>query len=80
MQVKVSHIFVAIPENADAAKVLERERYAKKILARAQAGEEFAALAKELSEDGATRAEGGDSVTSARRWACPSRWRSWCSP
>jgi peptidyl-prolyl cis-trans isomerase SurA len=60
MQVRVSHIFVAIPENADAAKVLERERYAKKILARAQAGEEFAGLAKELSEDGATRAEGGD--------------------
>jgi peptidyl-prolyl cis-trans isomerase SurA len=60
MQVRVSHIFIAIPENADAAKVLERERYAKKILARAQAGEEFAALAKELSEDGATRAEGGD--------------------
>jgi peptidyl-prolyl cis-trans isomerase SurA len=59
-QVKVSHIFVAIPENADAAKVLEREQYAKKILARAKAGEDFAALAKELSEDGATRAEGGD--------------------
>jgi parvulin-like peptidyl-prolyl isomerase len=60
LQVKVSHIFVAIPENADAAKVLERERYAKKILARAQAGEDFGALAKELSEDPATRAEGGD--------------------
>jgi peptidyl-prolyl cis-trans isomerase SurA len=60
LQVKVSHIFVAIPENADAAKVLERERYAKKILARAQAGEDFAGLAKELSEDPATRAEGGD--------------------
>jgi peptidyl-prolyl cis-trans isomerase SurA len=59
-QVRVSHIFVVIPENADAAKVLEREQYAKKILARAKAGEEFAALAKELSEDGATRAEGGD--------------------
>jgi peptidyl-prolyl cis-trans isomerase SurA len=60
LQVKVSHIFVVIPENADAAKVLERERYAKKILGRAQAGEDFAALAKELSEDPNTRAEGGD--------------------
>ncbi len=58
--VKVSHIFVAIPENADAAKVLEREEYARKILARARAGEDFATLAKELSEDRATRAEGGD--------------------
>ena len=60
IQVKVSHIFVSIPENADAAKVLEREDYAKKILARARAGEEFAALAKELSEDQVTRKEGGD--------------------
>jgi peptidyl-prolyl cis-trans isomerase SurA len=59
-QVRVSHIFVAIPESGDAAKVLEREAYARKILARAKSGEEFAALAKELSEDGATRAEGGD--------------------
>jgi peptidyl-prolyl cis-trans isomerase SurA len=60
VQVKVSHIFVQIPENADAAKVLEREEYAKKILARAKGGEDFAKLAKELSEDRATRAEGGD--------------------
>jgi peptidyl-prolyl cis-trans isomerase SurA len=60
VQVRVSHIFIAIPENADAAKVLEREDYAKKILARAKAGEDFARLAKELSEDRATRAEGGD--------------------
>jgi peptidyl-prolyl cis-trans isomerase SurA len=60
IQVKVSHIFVAIPENADAAKVLEREQYAKKLLARAQAGEDFAGLAKQFSEDQATRNDGGD--------------------
>jgi peptidyl-prolyl cis-trans isomerase SurA len=60
IQVKVSHIFVAIPENADAAKVLEREQYAKKLLARVQAGEDFAALAKQFSEDQATRNDGGD--------------------
>jgi peptidyl-prolyl cis-trans isomerase SurA len=59
-QVRVSHIFVAIPENADAAKVLEREDYARKLATRARAGEDFAKLAKELSEDRATRAEGGD--------------------
>jgi peptidyl-prolyl cis-trans isomerase SurA len=59
-QVRVSHVFVAIPENADAAKVLEREEHARKILARARAGQDFAALAKELSEDRNTRAEGGD--------------------
>ncbi len=59
-QVRVSHIFIAIPENADAAKVLEREEYARKIAARAKAGEDFAALAKQMSEDRNTRAEGGD--------------------
>ena len=59
-QVRVSHIFVAIPENADTAKVLEREGHARKIQARAKAGEDFATLAKELSEDSATRADGGD--------------------
>ena len=59
-QVRVSHIFVAIPENADTAKVLEREAHARKILARAKSGDDFAALAKEMSEDSATRSEGGD--------------------
>jgi peptidyl-prolyl cis-trans isomerase SurA len=60
MQVRASHIFVAIPENADAGTVMEKEKAAKKLLVRAQAGEDFATLAKEFSEDPATRAEGGD--------------------
>jgi peptidyl-prolyl cis-trans isomerase SurA len=60
VQLRVSHIFIAIPENADAAKVIEREEYARKILARAKAGEDFGKLARELSEDRATRADGGD--------------------
>jgi peptidyl-prolyl cis-trans isomerase SurA len=59
-QVKASHIFIAIPENADAATVLDKERIAKKLLDRAKAGEDFAKLAKEFSEDPATRTEGGD--------------------
>ena len=60
LQVRASHIFVAIPENADAATVNEKQAQAQKVLERARAGEDFAKLARELSDDPATRAEGGD--------------------
>jgi peptidyl-prolyl cis-trans isomerase SurA len=60
VQVRASHIFIAIPENADASTVLTKEAVAKKLLNRAKGGEDFATLAKEFSEDPATRAEGGD--------------------
>jgi peptidyl-prolyl cis-trans isomerase SurA len=59
-QVKASHIFIAIPEKADAATVIAKEAVARKLLNRAKAGEDFATLAKEFSEDPATRTEGGD--------------------
>ena len=59
-QVRASHIFVAIPENADAAVVAEKQAQAKKLLDRALAGEDFAKLAREASDDPATRVEGGD--------------------
>src|SRR5881628_2172144 len=55
LQVKASHIFVLIPENADTAAVLAKETWAKKLLERAKAGEDFAKLAREYSEDAATR-------------------------
>jgi len=60
IQVRASHIFIAIPEDADNATVLEREKLAKALLARAQGGEDFGKLAREYSEDAGTRAEGGD--------------------
>jgi peptidyl-prolyl cis-trans isomerase SurA len=60
IQVRASHIFIAIPEDADNATVLEREKLAKSLLARALGGEDFAKLAREYSEDAGTRAEGGD--------------------
>ena len=60
LQVRASHIFIAIPENADNATVIEREKLARSLLTRAQAGEDFAKLAREYSEDGGTRNEGGD--------------------
>ena len=58
--VRASHIFVAIPDGADAATVREKEAQARKILERAKGGEDFAKLAREVSDDAATRAEGGD--------------------
>jgi peptidyl-prolyl cis-trans isomerase SurA len=60
LQVRASHIFLSIPEGADAANAQEKERQAQLLLKRAQSGEDFARLAREYSEDPATRAEGGD--------------------
>jgi peptidyl-prolyl cis-trans isomerase SurA len=58
-QVRASHIFVAIPDGADLAVAAEKQAQANKILERAKT-EDFAKLARELSDDAATRAEGGD--------------------
>jgi peptidyl-prolyl cis-trans isomerase SurA len=60
VQVRASHVFIAIPEGADAVAVAEKQAQAQKVLERARAGEDFAKLARELSDDAATRAEGGD--------------------
>lgn len=60
VQVRASHIFISIPDNADGTVVAEKQAQAKKLLDRALAGEDFAKLAREASDDPATRAEGGD--------------------
>jgi peptidyl-prolyl cis-trans isomerase SurA len=60
VQVRASHVYFAIPEGADAAAAAEKQAQAQKILERAQAGEDFAKLARETSDDAATRADGGD--------------------
>jgi peptidyl-prolyl cis-trans isomerase SurA len=60
VEVRAAHVFISIPEKADTATVLEREKLARDVLARARAGEDFARLAKELSDDPATRNDGGD--------------------
>jgi peptidyl-prolyl cis-trans isomerase SurA len=60
IQVRASHIFIAIPEDADNATLLDREKLARSLLARVQSGEDFAKLAREYSQDAGTRAEGGD--------------------
>ncbi len=60
VQVRASHVFIAIPDGADAGVVAEKQAAAAALLERAKAGEDFAKLAREHSEDAATRAEGGD--------------------
>lgn len=60
LQVRASHIFLAIPEGADTATAQDKEKQAQLLALRAQSGEDFAKLAREYSEDPATRAEGGD--------------------
>src|SRR5207249_2417654 len=60
VQVRASHIFVAIPDNADAVTLKAKEKFASELIARIKGGEDFAKLAKEFSQDPATRDEGGD--------------------
>jgi len=60
VQLRASHIYIAIPDDADNATVLEREKLAQSLLVRAQKGEDFAKLAREYSQDPGTRSEGGD--------------------
>jgi peptidyl-prolyl cis-trans isomerase SurA len=60
IQVRASHIFVAIPDGADAVTLKAKEKFAHDLLDRAKGGEDFAKLAKEFSQDPATRDEGGD--------------------
>jgi peptidyl-prolyl cis-trans isomerase SurA len=59
VQVRASHIFIAIPDGADLTAVAEKKAQAEKIVERAKK-EDFAKLAREVSDDAATRAEGGD--------------------
>ncbi len=58
-EVRASHIFLAIPEGADAGVVAEKQALGRKLVERA-ATEDFANLAREYSDDAATRKDGGD--------------------
>ncbi|HSS39658.1 MAG TPA: peptidylprolyl isomerase [Polyangia bacterium] len=60
VQVRASHVFIAILEGTDAQVVADKQAQAQKVLERAKAGEDFAKLARESSDDAATRADGGD--------------------
>jgi parvulin-like peptidyl-prolyl isomerase len=59
-QVRASHILVKVEEDAKPETVVEKEKAAQAIAARVKKGEDFAALAKELSEDPSAKQNSGD--------------------
>jgi len=58
VELNIAQILVPLPEGADAATVAERQARAEAALARVRGGEDFAVVAREVSED-ANRANGG---------------------
>jgi serine/threonine protein kinase len=58
--IKASHILFMAEANASPDVVKQKERAAKKAVARAKSGEDFTQLAKELSEEPGARESGGD--------------------
>ena len=55
-----AHVFLAFPENPSSAQVVATQQRAEEVAARARAGEDFAVLARQSSDDAATRDAGGD--------------------
>jgi peptidyl-prolyl cis-trans isomerase C len=59
-QVRASHILIRVPEGADATTKATALARAQEVLKSAKAGKDFAALAKEYSQDPGSAANGGD--------------------
>ncbi|HSI11090.1 MAG TPA: peptidylprolyl isomerase [Chthoniobacter sp.] len=59
-QVRASHILVRVEKDAKAEVVTEKEKAAQAIADRVKKGEDFAKLAKELSEDPSAKQNSGD--------------------
>lgn len=59
-EVRASHILIAVPQDAKPEVVVEKEKVAKAAAKRVKGGEDFAAVAKELSEDPGSKETGGD--------------------
>lgn len=57
---RARHILLRVPSGASEAKQAEVEERARAVIARLEAGEDFAALAEELSEDPGSKTGGGD--------------------
>jgi peptidyl-prolyl cis-trans isomerase C len=59
-RVRASHILIGVPQTADAAAKTEARAKAEQVLKEARSGGDFAALAKEHSQDPGSAATGGD--------------------
>jgi len=59
-ELNVAQVLVAVPEGASDAVVAERLARAQQALARVKAGEDFAVVARELSDDSSKREVGGE--------------------
>ncbi len=59
-RVKVRRILGKVPEGARGQEISQKEELARKILAEANAGKDFTALARQYSEEEATAQKGGD--------------------
>lgn len=59
-RVKASHILISVPENADAATRAQAKTRAEQVLKDVQAGKDFAALARQHSQDPGSAVNGGD--------------------
>ena len=59
VQYNIAQVLVTVPDNASPAVVAERQALAAGVLARVRGGEDFATLAKAVSED-ANKAQGGE--------------------
>lgn len=59
-RVRASHILISVPENADAAAKAQAKTKAEKVLKDVKAGKDFAALARQHSQDPGSAVNGGD--------------------
>ena len=59
-KVRGRHILIRVPQGGDAAAAAQKQELAKKVYDQIKAGGDFAALAKQYSEDAATKSNGGD--------------------
>ena len=59
LELNIAQILVPLPEGADAEALAQRQKRAEDALARVRGGEDFGAVAREVSED-ANRARGGE--------------------